>query len=89
MASNVRNPNGNGSEVTEKVRQTLSRFGFLFINSVSQALPEHAKRDTSNEASPRPEVAEAAPTAPPTPPNGGMKAWLQVLGAFFLFFNSW
>ncbi|KAL1303354.1 hypothetical protein AAFC00_006751 [Neodothiora populina] len=22
-------------------------------------------------------------------PNGGLKAWLQVLGAFFLFFNSW
>lgn len=24
-----------------------------------------------------------------TIPNGGLKAWLQVLGAFFLFFNSW
>lgn len=22
-------------------------------------------------------------------PNGGLLAWLQVLGAFFLFFNSW
>ena len=22
-------------------------------------------------------------------PNGGLKAWLQVLGSFFLFFNSW
>ncbi|KAI9658272.1 MAG: hypothetical protein M1821_002405 [Bathelium mastoideum] len=22
-------------------------------------------------------------------PNGGLQAWLQVLGAFFLFFNSW
>lgn len=22
-------------------------------------------------------------------PNGGFKAWLQVLGSFFLFFNSW
>jgi hypothetical protein len=22
-------------------------------------------------------------------PNGGTKAWLQVLGSFFLFFNSW
>lgn len=22
-------------------------------------------------------------------PNGGLTAWLQVLGAFFLFFNSW
>ena len=22
-------------------------------------------------------------------PNGGTQAWLQVLGSFFLFFNSW
>lgn len=22
-------------------------------------------------------------------PNGGLTAWLQVVGAFFLFFNSW
>ncbi|GKZ32519.1 hypothetical protein AbraIFM66950_001988 [Aspergillus brasiliensis] len=24
-----------------------------------------------------------------TPPNGGLQAWLQVAGSFFLFFNSW
>jgi hypothetical protein len=23
------------------------------------------------------------------PPNGGLEAWTQVLGAHFLFFNSW
>jgi hypothetical protein len=23
------------------------------------------------------------------PPNGGFEAWLQVVGAFFLFMNSW
>ncbi len=23
------------------------------------------------------------------PPNGGLVAWLQVAGSFFLFFNSW
>lgn len=23
------------------------------------------------------------------PPNGGSKAWLQILGAFFLYFNTW
>lgn len=23
------------------------------------------------------------------PPDGGLKAWLQVLGSFFLFFNCW
>jgi hypothetical protein len=31
------------------------------------------------------------PAGPPggPPPNGGLKAWLQVLGGFFLFFNTW
>ncbi|SMR62016.1 unnamed protein product [Zymoseptoria tritici ST99CH_1E4] len=28
-------------------------------------------------------------SAHPSIPNGGLKAWLQVLSAFFLFFNSW
>lgn len=23
------------------------------------------------------------------PPNGGLEAWLQVLGAFFMYFNTW
>ncbi|KAK7727560.1 hypothetical protein SLS53_009449 [Cytospora paraplurivora] len=26
---------------------------------------------------------------PQGPPNGGLKAWLQILGAFFLYFNTW
>lgn len=31
------------------------------------------------------------PSGPPggPPPNGGLTAWLQVLGGFFLFFNTW
>ncbi|KAJ5671226.1 MFS general substrate transporter, partial [Penicillium longicatenatum] len=29
------------------------------------------------------------PDDPPPPPDGGAVAWLQVAGAFFLFFNSW
>ena len=41
---------------------------------------------------------EKGDSVPPTPvssvpadpsPDGGSKAWLQVLGSFFLFFNSW
>ncbi|KAL8297749.1 hypothetical protein RB597_007229 [Gaeumannomyces tritici] len=41
-----------------------------------------------------PPVSEAATEGAATPelddiPNGGLKAWLQVVGAFFIFFNSW
>jgi len=31
----------------------------------------------------------AAPCPPAPIPDGGLMAWLQVLGAAFLFFNSW
>jgi len=34
-----------------------------------------------------PEVGRSVDVGPP--PDGGYKAWLQVLGSFFLFFNSW
>lgn len=34
----------------------------------------------------KPKVDQPAPTPPP---NGGLVAWLQVLGAFFLMFNTW
>ncbi|THV49896.1 hypothetical protein BGAL_0174g00130 [Botrytis galanthina] len=32
---------------------------------------------------------ESTPQSPPTPPNGGLGAWLCVLGAFFIFTNTW
>jgi hypothetical protein len=32
---------------------------------------------------------EETPPAQEPPPNGGLDAWLQVLGSFFLLFNSW
>lgn len=38
------------------------------------------------------EPGEKRATAAPevgSPPNGGLKAWLQVVGSFFFFFNSW
>lgn len=31
---------------------------------------------------------ESTPQSPPTPPNGGLGAWLCVLGAFFIFTNT-
>ncbi|KAH6614359.1 major facilitator superfamily domain-containing protein [Chaetomium sp. MPI-SDFR-AT-0129] len=37
-----------------------------------------------------PADAPAKPSdQPPAPPDGGLLAWLQVLGSFFLFMNSW
>lgn len=34
-------------------------------------------------------VTAKSPEPAAGPPNGGVQAWLQVLSAFFMFFNSW
>lgn len=43
----------------------------------------------SEKAENTPAVAPQPPVGPGPPPNGGTRAWLQVLGAFFLNFNTW
>jgi hypothetical protein len=51
----------------------------------SDAAETQAPKDTTETSS------SSAPE--PTParfiPNGGLQAWLQVAGAFFLYFNTW
>ena len=47
-----------------------------------------AEANISPEDQHPPQAAEKFEDPGP-PPNGGLKAWLQVLGSFFLFFNSW
>ena len=37
----------------------------------------------------RPDSAGREASEVEPPPNGGSLAWLQVLGSFFLFWNSW
>ncbi|TVY92528.1 Aspyridones efflux protein [Lachnellula willkommii] len=43
----------------------------------------------SEKAEDTPAAAPQPPVGPGPPPNGGTRAWLQVLGAFFLNFNTW
>ncbi|KAI1866409.1 hypothetical protein JX265_007710 [Neoarthrinium moseri] len=38
---------------------------------------------------PKADVESAPPRAPPAPPNGGLKAWLQVVGSWAIVFNTW
>jgi hypothetical protein len=61
--------------------------------SFSDELPSDAEikdvdASSGPSSSPEPTPAPAPPAQSPIP-NGGLTAWLQVLGAFFLFFNSW
>jgi hypothetical protein len=47
----------------------------------------HQQNDTSEKQQARSDATEE--TAYSAPVNGGLQAWLQVAGSFFLFFNSW
>ena len=48
---------------------------------------------TSNDTAQQPSILEEPQpkpaSGPPAPPNGGALAWLNVLGSFMLYFNTW
>lgn len=47
-----------------------------------------APLDTASDEATK-EAEPSKPAGPPPPPNGGLVAWLHVLGGFMLFFNTW
>lgn len=54
---------------------------------------DHASSDNSSDekrigTESKPAPSPAGPPGGP-PPDGGLTAWLQVLGSYFLFFNTW
>lgn len=52
--------------------------------STFDAVEKQTPKDITESSSSTPEVKPAR-----TIPNGGLTAWLQVVGAFFLYFNTW
>lgn len=57
--------------------------------SAGSSLNVDIEKDAPPPAQPSPAQAPAPPAGPPPPPNGGLQAWLQVLGAFFFVLNTW
>lgn len=55
--------------------------------SSTAALGVPSAAEVTFDAKPQTTVAQPSDIDPP--PNGGTVAWLQVLGSFFLFWNSW
>ena len=47
-----------------------------------------AEANITPEEANQPSVVEKS-NDPGPPPDGGLTAWVQVAGSFFLFFNSW
>lgn len=82
----------------EKLRQTISP---NHLQSLASSPNDHPVRnETTLLASPEKHAnsqdsqTHETPVKPPSgnsspPPDGGLQAWLQVLGAFMLWFNSW
>lgn len=68
------------SQESEKAAETPAD------HNLSTNLDEHAKPDDIETPA---QLAEKPAGGPPPPPNGGLIAWLHVLGGFMLFFNTW
>ncbi|KAK1760389.1 major facilitator superfamily domain-containing protein [Echria macrotheca] len=51
--------------------------------------PKPSRDSDTDTAESLPKMAVPAVPVVAPPPNGGLVAWLQVLGAFFLAFNTW
>lgn len=62
-------------------------------STVQAPVNNEEKRSTNEEVEEQKSPLTEPPPAPQartaTPPNGGLTAWQQVVGAHLLFFNSW
>jgi hypothetical protein len=57
-------------------------------SNVTDPEPFEKTADAEANIPPQQQKPAGGPPGGP-PPNGGTTAWLQVLGGFFLFFNTW
>lgn len=97
---NDHDPSTMGAE-TQSISRPPSSRSESTLRSVNEAmedksgLPELKDQDLTTatddveKASSPPSPPLQKPAGIPPPPNGGLVAWLHVLGGFCLFFNSW
>lgn len=71
----------------EKLNDTVASTPASSATTVNAREEEQPPTSISEKA----EAAPAAeqPTGPGPPPDGGTKAWLQVVGGFLLVLNTW
>ena len=57
--------------------------------SMDNGLERPDKEEMKVESAEQQSVPTEKPAGPGPPPNGGLKAWLQVLGGCFFVMNTW
>lgn len=50
---------------------------------------EESEKEASDGEAPQDQQLKPSTNDTSSIPNGGIKAWLQVLRTFFIFFNTW
>lgn len=87
-ASAEKNHDVNGNRATDVSDESEGETKTPSVAAVENSL--QLPRDVLDEHPETPVPLAAMPSqGMPTPPNGGLAAWLQVLGAFFVYFNTW
>jgi len=71
----------------EKFEEGSDRVPDSVSNDNEDEKPVEAAADAEAKPNAAPQAPQGMPGGPP--PNGGLQAWLQVLGAWMLFFNTW
>ncbi len=73
--------------IDRKALPPIPPHSFQIPRKPVRGIEEVQKTETaSSTATATPLVGDKAPSPPP---DGGLQAWLQVLGCFFCWFNSW
>jgi len=70
---------------SDKATESLDHHGSTDEEKFEHDHPEEAAAEA--ETQPKGPPAGGPPGGPP--PNGGLQAWLQVVGSWCLFFNTW
>ncbi|KAK6949890.1 hypothetical protein Daesc_008213 [Daldinia eschscholtzii] len=78
------------AHISDSEDVTISNRSFGAASDKADA-PNDGSQMPSTELEKEAQTAPAEPqqSGPPPPPNGGLLAWLHVVGGFMLFFNTW
>ena len=78
----------NTATIEHDVAPQSTNMDIQHMGDVSEKKTELDTRDAVNKTEDQ-TVDEAEPESDAPPPNGGAKAWLYVLAAFFIFISAW